>query len=259
MQYSNILLDRAETHATITINRPKYLNALNFESLSEIKDALMKCAQDESIKCIVFKGSGERAFVAGADIKELKAKNMVTMLENDGFQDLFNFIDNYDKPTIAVVHGVALGGGCELAMSCDIRIASEDAVFGLPELSLSIIPAAGGTQKLSRLVGVGNALYMILTGKNVTAKEAKEIGLVNEVYPKEEMETSVNKIIGNLANKSSIALKLAKISVKKGVDASSDVGLMLEKVSQALLFTTEDKKEGMEAFIEKRKPNFIGK
>ncbi|MHA6250863.1 enoyl-CoA hydratase/isomerase family protein [Oceanobacillus sp. CAU 1775] len=259
MEYSHILLEYVDSYATITIDRPKSLNALNFESLSEIKNALIKCLENDSVSSIVFKGAGDKAFVAGADIKELKEKDMISMLKNEGFQDLFNFIDEYEKPTIAAIDGLALGGGCELALACDIRVATEASIFALPELNLSIIPAAGGTQRLAKLVGAGNALYMILTGKKVTAKEAKEMGLVNEVVAKENLEEVVNDITKNLANKSSIALKLAKISVKKGVDASNDVGLILEKISQALLFTTEDKKEGMESFIEKRKPNFVGK
>lgn len=257
--YKNIRLDYSDAQATITIDREKYLNALNYASLSEIKDALKKCQKNNRVKVIVFKGAGEKAFIAGADIQELKTKDMTDMLEPDGFQELFTYIDNYEKPTIAAINGFTLGGGCELAMACDIRIATENSVFGLPELNLSILPAAGGTQRLAKLVGLGNALYMVLTGKKITGREAKEMGLINEVVERKELDEIVNKVVQNISSKSPIALKLAKITIKKGVDTHDDIGLMLEKVAQALLFTTEDKEEGMDAFIEKRNPTYVGK
>lgn len=259
MAYEHILLEYFDAHAMITINREKSLNALNIASLNEIKDALKKCETNEDVKVVVFTGAGDKAFIAGADILELQSKSMIDMLEPDGYQELLTYIDEFEKPTIAKINGYTLGGGCELAMACDIRIASEHSKFALPELNLSILPAAGGTQRLAKLVGLGNALYMILTSKQFTAKEAKEIGLINEVVVQEELESTVDKLIRNMASKSSIALKLAKISVKKGIDAHDDIGLMLEKISQALLFATDDKREGMEAFIDKRKPVFKGK
>lgn len=257
--YTNILLDYYDKYATITINRPKSLNALNFDSLKEIESALKECEKNKNISAVVFKGAGGKAFIAGADIKELQHKDSISMLANEGFQELFQYIDQYEKPTIALIDGFAFGGGCELAIACDIRVASEESLFALPELNLSIIPAAGGTQRLARLVGLGNAMYMILTGANVKAREAKEMGLVNKVVPKSSLDDTMNELVDQLVSKSSIALKLAKISLKKGIETNNDVGLMLEKISQALLFTTEDKQEGMDAFLQKRSPNFSGK
>ena len=259
MKYSNILLDMDYHTAWITVNRPEVYNALNFSCIKEIKDALIKCLDNDDVKAVVFNGKGGKAFIAGADINELKQKNMHDMMKSDGFQELFTFIDEYEKPTIAMIDGLALGGGCELALSCDIRIASEESKFGLPELNLSIIPAAGGTQRLAKHVGNGNALYMILTGKIISALEAKEMGLINGVATKENLYQTVKEILDNLVGKSPLALKMAKVSIKKGFNASEDVGLMLEKVSQALLFATEDKEEGMDAFIQKRKPLYQGK
>lgn len=259
MDYKNILLETEGSIAFITINRPEVFNALNFSCVEEIKNALKICLEKSNVKCVVFTGKGSKAFIAGADIKELQARNMYHMLENDGFQELFTYINNFEKPTIAMVDGFALGGGCELAIACDIRIATKNSIFGFPELNLSILPAAGGTQRLAQLVGSGNALYMILTGENISANRAKEMGLVNEVVAKEALREEVEKVASNLSRKSSLALKLAKHSIKNGLKASEDVGLMLEKVSQALLFASEDRNEGMAAFLEKRKPKFIGK
>lgn len=259
MTYVYIKLEKTEYSARITINRPEVLNALNLECSLEIKHALQACLEEDSIKCVVFTGEGRKSFVAGADIEELQQKSMLEMLDDGGIQEIFTYIENYAKPTIAMINGYALGGGCELAMACDIRVASEGSRFGLPELGLSIIPGAGGTQRLSRLVGSGNALYMILTGKIVKADEAKIIGLVNEVVKEEELENTVKNIVSQLNSKGPIALKLAKLSVKQGLDSNIHVGLLIEKLSQALLFSTEDKQEGMEAFLNKRAPQFKGR
>lgn len=238
MELKNVVVKKEEHIAYIIISRPKVMNALNMECVTEIKHVLDSFLEDEDIKCVIFTGEGNKAFVAGADIEELNRSSGIDMLQPNGMQEVFTYIENYNKPTIAMINGYALGGGCELAMACDVRIASDNAKLGLPELDLSIIPGAGGTQRLSRLVGNGNALYMIMTGKMIRADEAKQMGLVSEVFNQEELSDQVESIANTILSKGPIATKLAKLAVKQGAEANMNVGLLIEKLSQAMLFNT---------------------
>lgn len=259
MSYQNIELTTNGKLGFVTINRPDVRNALNKQTLEEIVSALNELKTNDEIQCVVFTGAGEKSFAAGADIGQLQEKNMLDALTTGGMQQVYDLIEAYELPTIAMVNGFALGGGCELAMSCDIRIASTNAKFGLPELNLSIIPGAGGTQRLSRLVGKGKALEMILTGKIINGDEAERIGLVSYVVEPDSLLAKVEEVAGQILAKGPLAVKLAKLSVHMGAETDMKTGLMLEKLSQAILFSSEDKNEGTSAFLEKRKPNFKGR
>jgi enoyl-CoA hydratase len=243
----------------ITINRPEVRNAIDQYTLDEIRLILNEWKTNDEVRCVVFTGAGEKSFAAGADIGKLKEKGMLDVFSPSSMQQLYEEIELYEKPTIALVNGYALGGGCELAMSCDIRLATENAKFGLPELNLAIIPGAGGTQRLSRIVGKGKALELILTGRIIDAKEAHRIGLVSDVFKQEETEEKLHEWTKQILAKGPLALKLAKLSVHYGFDADLKTGQYIEKLTQALLFGTEDKLEGTSAFLEKRKPQFRGK
>jgi len=245
--------------AYITINRPEQRNALNKETLDEIYSTLEEWRTDNTIGCVVFTGKGEKSFAAGADIGQLKQRTSLDVLKSGGMQQLYDYIEAYEKPTIAMVNGFALGGGCELAMACDIRIASTNAKFGLPELNLSIIPSAGGTQRLARIVGKGKALEMILTGKMIDAEEACRIGLVSETVPPERLQEKVEEMAGQILSKGPLAVKLAKLAVNLGYETDMKSGLMIERLAQAVLFSTDDKQEGTMAFLEKRRPQFTSK
>lgn len=259
MTYNNIKIITKEKLAYITINRPEVRNALNKETLDEIVSALGMLEQEEEVGCVIFTGEGEKSFAAGADINQLTEKTAHEALKPDGMQQVYDVIESYEKPTIAMINGYALGGGCELAMACDIRIASTNAKMGLPELNLSIIPGAGGTQRLARLVGKGKALEMILTGKMISAEEALQCGLVSEVVDPEQLNNKVEAYASQILVKGPLAVKLAKLSIHMGTETDMKTGLLLEKLSQAILFNSEDKNEGTQAFLEKRKPEFQGK
>ncbi|WP_264739051.1 enoyl-CoA hydratase/isomerase family protein [Cytobacillus firmus] len=259
MIYKNILVKRKIRIAFIIINRQEVRNALNSDTVDEIQTALNELELDESIRCIVFTGAGENSFAAGADISQLKERTAIETLKIRGMQQVYEYIESYPKPTIAMINGYALGGGCELAMACDIRIASTNAKLGLPELNLSIIPGAGGTQRLARLVGKGKALEMILTGKIISAEEAKMSGLVSEVVLPNYLQEKTEEIAECIINKGPLAVQLAKLSINSGTETDLKTGLVIEKLAQAFLMSTEDKKEGTLAFLEKRKPNFHGK
>lgn len=259
MGYEYINVEISDQLGIITINRPKIHNSLNVETLGEISDSLSKLENDEKVGCIIFTGSGDKAFVAGADINQLEHRTAIEILSVRGIQELYNSIENCTKPTIAMINGYALGGGFELAMSCDIRIASTNAKMGLPELNLSIIPAAGGTQRLARIVGKGKALELILTGKMINADEAYRIGLVAEVVEIDQLRNKTEEYASQILSKGPLAVKLAKIAVNMGTEINIESGLMIEKLSQAILLESEDKQEGTRAFREKRKPNFIGR
>jgi enoyl-CoA hydratase len=258
MSYLNIEVTSKEKLAFITINRPDVRNALNKQTLDEIVGGLNELKDDDTIQCVVFTGKGEKSFAAGADIGQLQQKTMLDVFTSGGMQQVYDIIESYDKPTIAMVNGFALGGGCELAMACDVRIASTNAKFGLPELNLSIIPGAGGTQRLTRLVGKGKALEMILTGKIISGEEAERIGLVSYVIEPENLLGKVEEVAGQILAKGPLAVKLAKLAVHMGAETDMKTGLMIEKLSQAILFASQDKNEGTRAFLEKRKPNFQG-
>ena len=207
---------------------------------------------------VVFTGAGEKAFVAGADIAQVRQYSMHTALASD-LQRLYDDVEAFEKSTIAAVNSYALGGGCELAMACDIRIAADTARFGLPETNLSVLPAAGGTQRLARLVGTGRAIEMILTGRLVDAAEAREIGLVTSVTPKAELLDIAREVAGRIMAKGPLAVRLAKLVIRSGMDADQRTGLVVERLAQALLYTTDDKAEGADAFLQKRPPVFQGR
>lgn len=240
----------------IQLNRPKELNALNLELMLEIKQALIDFDQDDSIRAIVISGN-ERAFAAGADIKQMAGRNAIDMLKIDQFTT-WDSIRKTKKPIIAAVSGFALGGGCELAMICDMIIASETAQFGQPEISIGVMPGAGGTQRLTRIVGKAKAMEMVLTGQFISAEEAKAYGLVNKIVPVEFYLSESVKLASTIAEKSPIAVQMAKESVLKAYEMPLQEALFFERKNFYMLFATEDQKEGMQAFIEKRKATFKG-
>lgn len=244
--------------ATVTIDRQEVRNALNGQVMRDLRSALDGFREDESVGVVVFTGAGEKSFAAGADIGELRERTALDALSS-GMQRLYDEIEGYEKPTIAAVNGYALGGGCELAMACDIRLAAENAKFGQPEVNLSIIPGAGGTQRLSRLVGVGKATELILTGEVIDAAEAHRIGLVSKVVPQAELMDSVREMASRILGKGPLAIRLAKVAVSRGAETDQDTGMLIERLAQAVLFDSEDKREGTSAFLEKREPNFRGR
>src|SRR5438034_5170173 len=255
--YQNILVDRNERVGIVTLNRPKELNALNLQLVSELADALQAFDKDEEIRCIVITGAGDRAFAAGADIKEMSGKSPIDMMRG-GFES-WNRIRRIQTPMIAAVGGYALGGGCELAMHCDMIIASENARFGQPEINIGIIPGAGGTQRLARTFGKFRTMEMVLTGKPFTAQEMEAHGLVNHVVPQGEHLNEALKLAKAVAAQPPIAVQLAKDAIQAAFETSLEEGLAHERKNFFLLFATEDMREGMRAFIEKRKANFQGK
>jgi enoyl-CoA hydratase len=257
--YETILVERRGAVAIITINRPEKRNALNIQTRAEGAAVLDELAADDSVRVAVFTGAGDKAFVAGADIAEFATRTAISQREVMLERGLFNAVDTFTKPVIAMVNGYCLGGGCELALACDIRIASDKASFGQPEINLGIIPGGGGTQRLTRLVGEGKAMEMILSGEIINAQEAFRIGLVNHVVPAEELETKTMEIATRIAEKSPIALRLAKEAVKLASRSNLDEGLRREVDLFALCFSSEDKDEGVKAFLEKRKAEFKGK
>ena len=258
-KYETILVERRDRVAIITINRPEKRNALNIQTRAEGAAVLDELRDDDSIRVVIFTGAGDKAFIAGADIAEFAERTSLQqraiMLE----RGLFNAIDTFPKPVIAMVNGYCLGGGCELALACDIRIASDTASFGQPEINLGIIPGGGGTQRLPRLVGEGKAMEMILSGEIINAQEAFRCGLVNQVVPADHLEPKTMEVANRIAEKSPIALRLAKEAVKLASRSNLDEGLRREVDLFALCFSSEDKDEGVKAFLEKRKPDFKGK
>ncbi len=260
MELKNVIVEKENNIGTISINRPDALNALNSDTLSDIKTAIEQVKDDDEISIVIITGVGEKAFVAGADIKEMKD---MTPLEARKFmhfgQGVFSDIDNLPKPTIAAVNGYALGGGCELALSCDMIIASEKAKFGLPEVTLGIHPGFGGTQRLPRLIGSAKAKELIFTGEMIDAKEALRIGLVNKVVPIGKVIDEAKALAQKILKNGPIAIRLVKSAINAGLNVPLEKGLAYEAETQGLAFATEDKKEGLEAFLEKRKPNFKGK
>jgi len=242
----------------ITLNRPEARNALDEKMLNEIEQAYVQFEKDENIRVIVFQGAGEKAFAAGADIKGLEHKKPLDGLI-PGIQNLFNLIEQSSKVTIAIIDGYALGGGCELSMACDIRIATDNAKFGLPELNLGLIPGAGGTQRLARLIGKGRALDLILTGRIISGEEAHRIGLASYFCSRDTITETLENITKAISTKGPIAVHLVKQSVHNGYDLDMKSAQWIEKLSLSLLFGTEDKAEGTRAFIEKRPAQFTNK
>ena len=253
-----VLVERpAEAVALIRINRPEARNALNMEVRRLIAQRLMEVAEEPAVRCIVITGN-DKAFAAGADIKEMANIGTIEMLQR-GTLKLWRTISNCPKPVIAAVNGFALGGGCELAMTCDIIIAGESAKFGQPEVKIGIIPGGGGTQRLARAVGKYKAMRYVLTGDIFDARAAYEMGLVSELVPDAEVEKRAIEMAKQIAELPPLAIEQAKEAVLRGMDASLETGLALETKAIQLLFSSEDQKEGMAAFIEKRKPRFTGR
>ena len=257
--YETITVEKREKVALITINRPDKLNALSSKVHTEGVAALDELRKDESVRVVVITGTGEKSFIAGADISEFNDKTPVTQRNTFYEKTLFNSIDTFPKPVIAMINGFCLGGGCELALACDIRTASENARFSQPEINLGIMPGGGGTQRLTRLIGEGRAMEMILTGDMIDAETAHRFGLVNHVFPLAELETETMKLAAKIAEKAPVALQLCKEAVKFASRSNLDEGLRREVDLFAICFSTEDKQEGVSAFLEKRKPEFKGK
>jgi len=260
MAYENVLLEKEDRIAILSINRPKALNALNNDTLLEIKSAILEVEQDSGIDVLIITGAGDKAFVAGADIAFMQN---LTAMEGRAFGALgakvFRMIEAIEKPVIAAINGFALGGGCELAMSCDFRIASTKAKFGQPEVGLGITPGFGGTQRLPRLVGTGMAKQMLYTADVIDAAEALRIGLVNSVVEPDDLMDFVKKVAKRILSKAQVAVRLSKAAANEGMQTDIDRGMTIEADAFGLCFATTDQKEGMSAFVEKRKPEFIGK
>src|SRR5437762_4067517 len=257
--FETITVEKRGSVAILTINRPDKLNALNKQVHEEAVSALDELRLDESIRVLVITGAGEKSFVAGADISEFQGQTPVTQRAAFHEKTLFNSLDTFPKPVIAMVNGFCLGGGNELALACDLRICSENARFSQPEINLGIIPGGGGTQRLTNLVGEGRAMEIILTSDMIDAATAERFGLVNHVYPSDQLEAETMKLAEKIAEKAPIALQLSKEAVKFASRSNLDEGLRREVDLFAICFSTEDKQEGVAAFLEKRKPVFKGK
>ncbi len=260
MAYKNILFETKDKIAILTVNRPEALNALNWQTMQEIQAAFASVKEDAAVGGVIITGAGEKSFVAGADIKELATKNPVGAKEFSlASQEILRFIEHFPKPVIAAVNGFCLGGGCELAMACHMRVASENAKFGQPEVNLGLIPGNGGTQRLPRLVGKGRAIELVLTGNMIDAQEAYRIGLVNKVVSLEELIAAAQKMLTTIMSKGPVAVRLGLEAVNHGLELTLNEGVQLEANLFGLCFSTEDMKEGTQAFIEKRKADFKGK
>lgn len=253
----NLLVLREDPIAIVQLNRPKVLNALNLALMKELAEALQQLDQDEKIRCLILTGD-ERAFAAGADIREMAEAGPIDMLQRNTLA-LLDRIQSISKPIIAAVSGYALGGGCELALLCDMIVASETARFAQPEINIGVIPGAGGTQRLARALGKQGAMEFILTGRTMSAKEAQDAGLVCRVVPPEACLDEARKLAAEICQRSPLAVKLAKEAILKAFETSLRDGLDFERKCFYLLFGSEDQKEGMKAFLEKRKAEFKGK
>jgi enoyl-CoA hydratase/carnithine racemase len=260
MTFSNILFEKKNRIAYVTVNRPKVLNALNMATMDELRAAFHEIKNDAEIRVVILTGAGEKAFIAGADIAELAQHDAVRGKEyTHRGQNVLNLIENLGKPVIACINGFALGGGCEIAMACTMRLASENAKLGQPEVKLGIIPGYGGTQRLPRLVGKGIAMQLVLSGEMINAQEAHRIGLVNEVVAPAELIPRAEAIAQKIVANAPLAVQYAMEAVNKGMEMTLPEGLYLEATLFGVSCATEDKKEGTSAFLEKRQPQFKGK
>lgn len=258
MPFHNIRLERAGAIATLIIDRPDVRNALDRATADEMSAALEGLSRDDTLRVLVITGGGDRVFVSGADIKDLKSRAMRQGLEGCN-NALFAAIEEFERPIVAALNGHALGGGLELALACDIRVAVDDARFGFPEVGLGIMPGAGGTQRLPRLVGMGKAKELILTGDLIDAPEALRIGLVNRIVPRADFGAAVTALVDKLASRGPMALRMAKMAMNASARLPMDAGFQLEILAQSVLFETSDKDEGLDAFLEKRPPKFEGR
>lgn len=259
MKFENILYENREGILYLTLNRPEMRNALTPAMWNDIRTAVQCAREDDGVKVVIVSGAGDKALASGADIKEIHDRAYLKMLQGTSSIALKDLEDLY-KPVICAVNGYALGGGCELAMACDLRIATKRSKFGQPEVNLSIIPGAGGTQRLTRLVGIGRAKELIFTGRIIGAEEAHSIGLVNEVTEddRESLMAAAEKMAKKIMAKGPVAITMGKIAINMGSETDINTGLMIERLAQTVAFSTEDRKEGTAAFLEKRSPNFKG-
>lgn len=257
---ANVLYEKKGSVAYVTVNRPKVLNALNTATWSDLRTAFKDAQDDAAIRGVILTGAGDKAFIAGADISELAQVTASEAEKASRFgQGILDLIENLGKPVVAAVNGFALGGGCETAMACTMRIAVESAKFGQPEVMLGLVPGGGGTQRLPRLVGKGRALQLILSGEMITAQEAYRIGLVNEIVPVADLIRRAQAILTKVAANAPVAIRFALEAVNKGAETSQREGLLLEAAYFGLCAASEDKKEGTAAFLEKRAPQFRGR
>jgi len=260
MSFDNLLLERDGAVAIITVNRPKVLNALNTQTLDELRRAILELQRDDAVRAVVLTGSGEKAFIAGADINELATQTPTSGRDHARTgQHVLDLIEHMGKPVVAAINGFALGGGCELAMACTIRLAADTARLGQPEINLGIIPGYAGTQRLARLVGRGRALEILLTGDMVPAQEAYRLGLVNRVVPAAELMAEAKKLAATLASKAPVAVRYILEAVHRGLDMPFAEAQTFEATLFGLVVSTDDMREGTKAFLEKRKAEFKGK
>jgi enoyl-CoA hydratase len=260
MEYKNISLAFEGEIGILMINRPKSLNALNIETLKDIQMGIQEVKEHPEVKVLILTGAGEKAFVAGADITEMKGMNSLQAVQFSKLGHLtLRMIQDLDRPVIAAVNGFALGGGTEIALACDFIYASENARFGLPEVTLGIFPGFGGTQRLPRLIGKGKAKELILTGKTISAEEASQMGIVNRVFPQASLMGETKKVATQIVANGAIGVRLAKTVMDTGFNMDLEEACTLESYAFGIGFATEDQKEGMTAFVEKRKPNFKGR
>ena len=257
---ANVAYDKKGAIATVTVNRPKVLNALNTPTWADLRTAFEDARDDDAVRGVILTGAGDKAFIAGADIGELAHASAVEAERASRFgQEVLELVENLGKPVIAAVNGFALGGGCETAMACTIRIAVDTARFGQPEVKLGLLPGGGGTQRLPRLVGKGRALQLILSGEMISAQEAYRIGLVNEVVPAANLIGRAEQILKQIASNAPVAVRLSLEAVNRGMDTSQSEGFALEASYFGLCAATDDKREGTSAFLEKRAPQFHGR
>ena len=260
MEFKYVIYEKSEAIATITLNRPEALNAFSKEVEDEVLQALEDIKNDENIRVVILTGGGEKAFSAGADIKAMKGMNALKARELSlRGEKVCTALENLEKPVIAAINGYALGGGLEVAMACDIRIASENARMGQTEINFGLIPGWGGTQRLTRLIGRTKAKELVFTGKMIDAKTAEQLGLVNMIVPADKFKETVRQFASELASKAPVALKVAKALINKGAEISLDAAITLEREGFVVVASTEDLQEGVSAFTEKRKPIFKGK